>query len=65
MSKAVKDYDPSGGRGLTRDPDNIGPKYSPTGIFGDPTLATVEKGSVAEEARVRFIVEELRSLIDS
>ena len=65
MSKAVKDYDPSGGRGLTRDPDNIGPKYSPTGIFGDPTLATVEKGSVAVEARVRFIVEELRSLIDS
>jgi creatinine amidohydrolase len=65
MSKAVKDYDPLGGRGLTRDPDNIGAKYSPTGIFGDPTLATVEKGSVAVEARVRFIVEELRSLIDS
>ena len=47
MSKAVKDYDPSGGRGLTRDPDNIGPKYSPTGIFGDPTLATAEKGRIA------------------
>ncbi|MEE8355609.1 MAG: creatininase family protein [Candidatus Bathyarchaeia archaeon] len=65
MSKAVKDYDPTGGRGLTRDPDKIGPKYSPTGISGDPTLATVEKGRVAVEARVRFIVEELRSLIDS
>ena len=65
MSKAVKDYDPSGGRGLTRDPDKVGPKHSPTGISGDPTLATVEKGRVAVEARVRFIVEEVRSLIDS
>ena len=65
MSKAVKDYDPSGSRGLTRDPDNIGPKYSPTGVSGDPTLATVEKGMIAVEARVRFIVEELRALIDS
>ena len=61
MSKAVKDYDPSGGRGLTRDPDNIGPKYSPTGIFGDPTLATAEKGRIAVEARVAFIVDELKA----
>jgi creatinine amidohydrolase len=65
MTKAVKDYDPTGGRGLTRDPENIGPKYSPTGIFGDPTLATVEKGRVAVEARVRFIVDELREFIAS
>ena len=61
ISKAVKDYDPSGGRGLTRDPDNIGPKYSPTGIFGDPTLATAEKGRIAVEARVAFIVDELKA----
>ena len=65
MSKAVKDYDPSGGLGLTRDPEKMGSKYSPTGIYGDPTLATVEKGRIAVEARVRFIVEELRALIDS
>ena len=63
MSKAVKDYDPSGGRGLTRDPENVGPKFSPTGIFGDPTLATVEKGRVAVEARVGFIADELRAYI--
>jgi len=63
MSKAVKDYDPSGGQGLTRDPEKTGPKYSPTGIFGDPTLATVEKGRVAVEARVRFIADELRAFI--
>jgi creatinine amidohydrolase len=64
MSKAVKDYDPVGGRGLTRDPENTEAKYSPTGVFGDPTLATVEKGRVAVEARVRYIVEELRAFIE-
>ena len=64
MSKAVKDYDPTGGRGLTRDPKNVGPKYSPSGVFGDPTLATVEKGRVAVEARVRHIVGELRAFIE-
>ena len=61
MSKAVKDYDPTGGRGLTRDPENIGPKFSPTGVFGDPTLATAEKGRIAVEARVAFIVDELKA----
>ena len=64
MSKAVKDYDSTGGRGLTRDPENVGPKYSPTGVFGDPTLATVEKGRVAVEARVRHIVDELKAFIE-
>ncbi len=61
MSKAVRDYDPTGGRGLTRDPENVGPKYSPTGVFGDPTLATAEKGRIAVEARVAFIVDELKA----
>ena len=64
MSKAVKDYDATGGRGLTRDPENVGPKYSPTGVFGDPTLATTEKGRIAVEARVRYIVDELRDFIE-
>ncbi len=64
MSKSVKDYDPTGGRGLTRDPANTGAKYSPTGIFGDPTLATAEKGRIAVEARVRCIVEELRAFVE-
>ena len=64
MSKAVKDYDPTGGRGLTRDPENTEAKYSPTGIYGDPTLATLEKGRIAVEARVRYIVEEIRAFIE-
>jgi creatinine amidohydrolase len=65
MSKAVKDYNPTGGKGLTRNPKNDGSKYSPTGIFGDPTLANVEKGRIAVETRIRFIVDELRDFINS
>ncbi len=63
MSKAVKDYSPSKGR-LTRDP-NSGGTYSPTGIWGDPTLATREKGRIAVEGLLEGIlkeIEELRSL---
>ena len=44
MSKAAKDFDPRPGRrGLTRDPKGEG-SYSPTGIYGDPTLAYEGKG---------------------
>jgi creatinine amidohydrolase len=63
MSKAVKDYDARPGRkGLTRDPKGPG-VYSPTGIWGDPTLATREKGRVIVEVTVEEIVRQLRELI--
>jgi creatinine amidohydrolase len=64
MSKAVKDFDSTGGQGLTRDPKKTRAKYSPTGIFGDPTLATIEKGRLAVEARVHYIIEELKRFIE-
>ncbi len=65
MSKAVKDYDSRPGRrGLTRKPDSSG-HFSATGIYGDPTLATREKGRVIVEATVREIVRQVRELIDS
>ena len=61
MSKAEKDYRPKMGRGLTRNPNKEGVgAYSPSGIFGDATLATREKGMEAVEARVRYIIEELQ-----
>ncbi|HLF19480.1 MAG TPA: creatininase family protein [Bacteroidota bacterium] len=63
MTKAVKDYRPSKGR-LTRDPKSEG-TYSPTGIWGDPTLATREKGKIVVEALVDALlreIEELRSI---
>ena len=51
MGKAVKDYHPRGGRGLTRDPNKTGiGVYSASGVFGDLTLASVEKGRLAVEA---------------
>lgn len=65
MSKAVKDFDPRSGRkGLTRDPQGAG-TYSPSGSWGDPTLATKEKGRTIVEATVKEIVREVRELIGS
>jgi creatinine amidohydrolase len=65
MSKAVKDFDPRPGRkGLTRDPNGAG-NYSPTGAWGDPTLATREKGRIIVEATVAEIVRQVRELIGS
>jgi creatinine amidohydrolase len=63
MSKAVKDYDPRPNRpGLSRRPEGSG-SYSPTGIWGDPTLATREKGRTIVEHTVSEIVREVRALI--
>ncbi len=64
MKKAVKDYHPWQGRGLTRDPKREG-TYSPTGIWGDPTLATREKGRKVTEFLVARIVKDLQELHDS
>jgi creatinine amidohydrolase len=64
MSKAVKDFDPRPDRkGLTRNP-NGGGSYSPTGIWGDPTLASREKGKTIVETTVSEIVREVRELVD-
>lgn len=59
MSKAVKDYRPSRGR-LVRDSTQAG-TYSPTGTWGDPTLATREKGERITETLVSGILRETSS----
>jgi 7,8-dihydropterin-6-yl-methyl-4-(beta-D-ribofuranosyl)aminobenzene 5'-phosphate synthase len=65
MSRAVKDYSPRAGPGpLSREPD-AGGVYSPTGIWGDPTLATLAKGKRLTEGLVAAIlgeIEETRTL---
>jgi creatinine amidohydrolase len=62
MKKAVKDYHPENGSGgLTRDPHGAG-VYSATGIWGDPTLATQEKGRKVTEALVAGILREIEDL---
>ena len=63
MSKAVKDYHPLKGRGLTRDQENKDAGvYSATGIYGDPTLASAEKGKAIVESLVQYIVDDIKRL---
>src|SRR5262249_15646004 len=59
MTKAVKAYRPGTGP-LTRDPKRPG-VYSLTGIWGDPTLATRDKG----EKVVKVLVDSLVADIDA
>jgi len=62
MSKAAKDYDPRPDRkGLTRDPKGTG-TYSPTGVWGDPTLASKDKGRVIVETTVAEIIRQVKEL---
>ena len=61
MKKAAKDYHPSEERGLTRDPKGRG-VYSATGIYGDATLATREKGRALTQALVAGILKEIEDL---
>lgn len=63
MAKSVRDFNIEGSAGgLTRKPGTQ-ETYSPTGVWGDATKATVEKGAVAVEVYRRTIlgdIEELR-----
>jgi creatinine amidohydrolase len=62
MQKAVKDYRPSVGSGLTRDPKSTTSTYSASGVWGDATLATREKGKVVTEAMVTQILADIEKL---
>lgn len=63
MDKAVKEFDSRPGRpGLTRDPHGKG-SFSATGIYGDPTLATREKGRIIVETTIAEIVKQIESLL--
>lgn len=60
MAKAARDYHPGDGP-LTRTPGGPG-AYSATGIYGDATLATREKGQFVVEALVEALIEEIEEL---
>lgn len=63
MKKAVEDYDHRPNlHGLSRTFSKSS-HYSPTGIWGNPTLATKEKGKLIEEEMIRVIVKEIQTLI--
>jgi creatinine amidohydrolase len=59
MSKAVKDYHPSVKGGLTRNPQGEG-SYSASGVYGDATLATRDKGEILVRATVEGILKEIQ-----
>ena len=60
MSEAVEDYHPSAKGGLTRNPKGEG-SYSASGIFGDATLATRQKGEIVVRAIVDGIIREIQA----
>jgi creatinine amidohydrolase len=61
MKKAARDLNPDQPGGLTRDAHGKG-TYSPTGAWGDPTLATREKGRAVVESMVANILKEIDDL---
>ena len=61
MNKAARDLNPNQPGGLTRDPNGKG-TYSPTGAWGDPTLATREKGQAVVESLVATILKDIKDL---
>jgi creatinine amidohydrolase len=57
---AERDIHPDKGPGgLTRRADASAGVYSPTGSYGDPTLATAEKGKTLVEGMVQYLVDYL------
>lgn len=63
LERAVRDDNPRRGRGpLTRDPEATTGIYSPTGTWGDPTLATREKGERIVEALLDHVAAALEAL---
>jgi creatinine amidohydrolase len=61
MTKAVKDYHPHQAGGLSRDPNKPG-TYSASGIYGDATLATREKGEIMAKAMLEDMLREIQEL---
>lgn len=61
MRRATKDYRPGAGP-LTRDSSNAAGVYSPSGAWGDPTLATRAKGRRFVEALVAATLEDVEAL---
>jgi creatinine amidohydrolase len=61
MNKAVRDLNPDKPGSLTRDPNGKG-LYSPTGTWGDPTLATLEKGKAVTESTVASTLKDIEDL---
>ncbi len=62
MEKAVADGLTGATGPLTRDAANRAGHYSPSGVYGDATLATWQKGQVVTEAKLAHILRDLDAL---
>jgi acetamidase/formamidase/creatinine amidohydrolase/Fe(II)-dependent formamide hydrolase-like protein len=62
MERAVADGERVRPGPLTRDQRRTDLTYSPSGVFGDPTLATWQKGETITEATVADILAEIDAL---
>jgi creatinine amidohydrolase len=62
MDRAVADGERVRPGPLSRDPRRTDRTYSPSGVFGDPTLATWQKGEKVAEATVAAILKEIDDL---
>lgn len=63
MRRAIKDYAPSTGPlRLTRTPGTAGATFSASGIWGDPTLVTKDKGRVIVASLVAGILEDIEAI---
>jgi creatinine amidohydrolase len=56
MEKAQKDDHEEKPGGLTRNPEAETGIYSPTGAWGDPTLASKEKGEIISNALLKYLI---------
>jgi creatinine amidohydrolase len=63
MDRAERDIHPDRGPGgLRRDAKATNGIYSPTGAYGDPTLATADKGKHLVEGMVSYLVQAVTTL---
>jgi creatinine amidohydrolase len=62
MTRAVKEFRPGGTGRLTRQRTSTTGSFSESGVWGDPTLATREKGSLVVEALVTGMLEDIETI---
>ena len=62
MERAVADGERVRPGPMTRDPQRTDRHYSPSGVFGDPTLATWQKGERITEATIAAILKDIDDL---
>jgi acetamidase/formamidase/creatinine amidohydrolase/Fe(II)-dependent formamide hydrolase-like protein len=62
MERAVADGERVASGPLTRDSKRVGQHYSPSGVFGDATLATWQKGEKITEAAVADLLKDIDAL---